>query len=583
MSITGAQTIVKSLLAREVDFIFGMPGMHNLELVDALIDSKINNVLVSSENCAVFMADGYARVTGKVGVCLAIPGPGITNMVTGLAEAFLDSSPIVIFVMTAAKDEHAFHIHEISQLDTVKPVVKGTFQIHDGAEISEIISRAFALACCEEPGPVVVEVLSSLLKSKTDYPSSCSSKPETGTLADVKPQIKKIVDMLVQAKQCGIYAGKGAQFSSVKVRELAEHLSAPVATTISGKGVIAEDHGLSVGFGFGPVGLKIAAKLFQTCDVVLALGVKFSEMSTGKWSMSIPGKLIHIDRSPHNLNRNYKTTIALCQDVETALDEILSQLKNIDKRCNFDMLEEIKKHKKEHLKKIKARSFEKGIHPSYFFYRLGGALGKNAIVVTDCGAHQLWAATDYCAMEPNSFLSPSDYQAMGFGIPAAIGASLGNPGKCTVCVCGDGGFLITGFELLTAVRNNLNLAVVVFNDGELGLIAGTQRRVYARTHCVTLANPDFRQLAAAFHVDYMKVTNERQLNDGLERIKRNIGVVMLDVQIDYKEWPGYMRGAAKAAWQQLSLSQKLNLVAGRAFRLIKQSGRLHQPRKGASR
>lgn len=568
MNISGAQSIVKSLIKQGVEFTFGMPGMHSLELVDALIDSKINNILVTSEACAAFMADGYARSTGKTGVCIAIPGPGVTNMVTGLAEAFLDSSPIVVLAMATAKDGYAFHVHEISQLDTVVPVVKGTFQVHDETRIPEVISQAFELANCEEPGPVVVEILSPALKNKSPRPRPVSAASGT-TLPETKRHILKIIDLLKSAKQCGFYVGKGAQSSSEKVRQLAEHFSAPVATTISGKGVIPEDHALAVGFGFGPAGLKSAEDLFKECDVVLALGVKFSEMSTGSWSMPVSGSLIHIDRSPDNLNRNYKSSLALCQDVEVALSEILLQLKDTPKKSNTGVVEKIQRYKQAHLKRVQKKLSAKGIHPAYFFYRLGQALNQKAIVVTDCGSHQLWAATDYCALTPNSFLSPSDYQAMGFGIPAAIGASFGCPEKCTVCVCGDGGFLVTGFELLTAVRNNLNLAVVIFNDGALGLIKSTQQIVYGRTNSVTPANPDYKQLAAAFNVDYLKVSNLPQLEAGLERITQNNGVVVLDIQIDYQEWPSYMKGTTRAAWQRLPLLTKLNLIATRAARFAK--------------
>jgi len=568
LNISGAQSIVKSLVEQKVDFVFGLPGTHNLELVNALIDSPINNILVTSELCAVFMADGYARATGRVGVCIAIPGPGLTNMITGLAEAFLDSSPIVVIVTTTTEDGYTFHTHEIPQLATVKPVVKGIFEVDDGTKIPEIISQAFHLASCEEPGPVVVEILNSVLKSKSDFSRFVPPAGVAVSLPDTRQRIEEIVKMINGAGQCGIYVGKGAQSSSEKVRQLAEHLSAPVATTISGKGVLAEDHELSVGFGFGPAGLKAAEAVFKRCDVVLAMGVKFSEMSAGKW-LKFPGALIHIDSNRNNLNRNYNAKLALCQDVGAALEAILSQLAGTAKKSNPDLIQEIKSQKQAHLKSLRSALSPKGIHPSCFFYRLGQTLNRQATVVTDCGAHQLWATTDYCATTPNSFLSPSDYQAMGFGIPAAIGASLGCPEKCTVCVCGDGGFLMTGFEMLTAVRNNLNLAVAIFNDGALGHIKSTQRIIYGRTALVELNNPDFRQLASAFKVDYLAVQNESQLDAGLERIKQNRGVVLLDIRIDYQEWPDYMKGIARAAWQRLSVMKKLDLIATRAFRLLK--------------
>jgi acetolactate synthase-1/2/3 large subunit len=418
-----------------------------------------------------------------------------------------------------------------------------------------------------EPGPVVIEIAHSVLKERMDKPQLLAPAPEKPLCADTGQRIREIVKIITDARQCGLYVGKGAQSSSDQVRQLAELLCAPVATTISGKGVIPENHELSAGFGFGPSGSKSAEALFKKCDVVLAMGVKFSEMSAGKW-LRFAGALIHIDRCGETLNRNYKAKVALCLDVETALEEILSHLKGSSPKEETVVAEAIRRHRQAHLKKVRKTSFERGIHPSCFFYRLGEAIGPQAIIVTDCGAHQLWAITDYCALTPNSFLSPSDFQAMGFGIPAAVGASLGRPEKCTVCVCGDGGFLMTGFELLTAVRRGLNLAVVVFNDGALGLIENSQRILYGRTAEVRLANPDFKGLAAAFHVDYLAVADEQQLDAALERIKENRGVVLVDVTVDYQEWPSYMRGIARAAWRRLPVLKKLDLIAYRAVRLM---------------
>lgn len=575
MSMTGAQRIVKSLEAQNVAFTFGLPGTHNLELIDALIDSRISNILVTTELCAAFMADGYARATGRVGVCIAIPGPGLTNMITGLAEALLDSSPLVAIVVATARDGFAFHTHEIRQLEAVAPVVKGVFRIDDVAAVPDIIGRAFHLADSDEPGPVVVEVGYAVLRDIISDSASPARAPEITPPTVAEADVRQVVDMLTNARQCGLYVGKGAQSAAESVRRLAERLSAPVATTISGKGVIAEDHDLAVGFGFGPAGLKTAREIFKGCDTVLALGVRFSEMSAGKW-LKLPEKWIHIDRSRASLNRNYRAPLALCCDVETALTAILARLESKDGtagRHHTGMVESIKRHRQKHLKKLREARSEKGIHPSRFFYRLWQALsGQPSILVTDCGAHQLWAVTDYCAQASNSFLSPSDYQAMGFGIPAAIGAALGCPEKCTVCVCGDGGFLMTGFELLTAVRHNLNLAVVVFNDGALGHIAGSQRRFYGRTDSVTLQNPDFAQLAAAFGVGYQAVTDEARLDAGLARIKQNRGIVILDVQIDYQDWPDYMKGVVGAAWRQLPLREKLDRLADRAMRLVRYGG-----------
>ena len=568
MKISGAQAVVRALVEQETDFVFGLPGAHTLELIDALIDSPVRHVLTASELGAAFMADGYARATGRVGVCLAVPGPGLTNMITGLAEALLDSSPMVVVVTTATADGLAFHTHEIPQLAAVAPVVKGALRIGRVTEIQEVMSRAFQLAADQEPGPVVVEVRQAVLRRRTDFAPSRPALAAAPVLPDVRAQIEAVVKMINSARRCGLYVGKGAQGASEKVRWLAEYLSAPVATTISGKGVLAEDHALAVGFGFGPAGTKAAAAVFKGCDVVLALGVKFSEMSAGKW-LKFPGALVHIDACSGNLNRNYRADLALCLDAGAAVEAMRAPSAGLKEKHHPEVVQEISRYKAAHLQRIRQASAPAGLHPSYFFHHLAQALDRDTIVVTDCGAHQLWAITDYCVRSPNGFVTPADYQAMGFGIPAAVGAALGCPEKCTVCVCGDGGFLMTGFEILTAVRNKVNLAVVVFNDGALGHIKTSQRIIFGRTATVELNNPDFEKMAAAFRVDYLAVRDDSQLKAGLEKIRQNRGVVLMDVRIDYQQWPDYMRGVAVAAWRRLPLAEKLRLVAARASRGLK--------------
>jgi acetolactate synthase-1/2/3 large subunit len=566
---TGAANLVKTLEEFGVEITFGMPGSHLLDLMDAISSSKIKNVLVTSELSGAFMADGYSRATGKIGVSIAIPGPGLTNMITGLAEAYLDSSPIVVVVIGIVEDGKSYHIHQIEQLETVRPVVKGVIKIRSSAEIPQAVHRAFQSAEQGEPGPVVVEVDNQILRESVKIDPYRGTTGEKELSGESCEKLKEIAEAMLKADQLGIYAGKGAFTASEHLKRIAELLFAPVATTVSGKGVIPEDHELAVGFGFGPVGSDIAEDVFKKCDVILAIGCKFSELSTGKWSMEMPQKLIHIDKEEETLNRNYPASITLCEDAARAAKKILEHLKDRKKEGNQKIIDKIARYKERHLETARKKGEGQGVHPSRFFYLLANIFGGETITVTDCGNHQLWAISDCRALKPGTFITPSDYQSMGFGIPAAVGACIGCPSKKVICISGDGGFVITGFEMLTAVREKLDLAVFIFNDGALGLMESMQKRFYGRTESVTLQNPDFEKLAGAFGVKYIEMNNDDDLDAGLREIKENKGVFLANVQIKYDEWPKYLDGMTAAAWRRLSLQKKLGLVAKRALRLLK--------------
>ncbi len=591
---TGAQRVVKALEECGVECTFGIPGAQILELVDALVDANIRNVLTTSELSAAFMADGYARASGRTGVCIAIPGPGFTNMITGLAEAYLDSSPVVVLVIGMEADGKAFHVHEIAQLDTAKPVTKATVRVDSGDEIDAAMARAFGLAEQGEPGPVVVEIARKCLRERVPRVSPAQSGAEIAADPGGPPPkgrggsvgsssegpdadgevVGRIARMLSEAKHCGIYAGKGAWGAHRQVRELAELLGAPVATTVSGKGVLPEDHELAVGFGFGPSGSAVAEEVFAQCDVVLALGCKFGEMSTAKWGMEVPAKLIHIDTNPAVFDKNYPAAIAMCKDAKLAVEHILRSLKaqGVERRVDSALVDNILRAKRLHVEGAMAQTAEDAVHPSRLLMRLRDIVGRGAVVVTDCGNHQLWAISDCQAFEPRTFLTPADYQAMGFGVPAAIGAGIGCPHKRVVCICGDGGFLMTGFELLTAVREGVDVSVIVFNDGALGLIKGVQEKVFGRSAWVDLVPLNYESLAAAMGVNYVHIHNHQDLAQGLRQMHASDKPVLVNVNIAYDNWPKHTEGAVKSQFKRLPLKEKLSLVGRRAQRMIKNRG-----------
>lgn len=570
--MNGAQVIIRTLEGLGVECTFGMPGSQNLELFDALSDSKIRNILVTNELFAAFMADGYGRATGKTGVCLTIPGPGITNMITGLAEANADSSAMVVIVPGFGKPDKAFNVHQIRQAELLRPIVKEVFTISDAASIQKEICRAFELAQSQEPGPVVLEIDKNLFNRPAEFRRDYGPRRQQECRARDTAKINKLARMLIEAGQCGIYAGAGALSASEEIKQLAELLSAPVATTVSGRGAIPEDRPLSLGFGFGPSGSRIAEEVFKQCDLVLALGCKFSQMATGNWGMNIKGRLIQINTDRQVFNKNYPAELTLCQDVKTALKEILALIEGNKRPGNNRLMKKIAAYKLK-ARDISRRPAGKGaVLPSKFFYRLRGMLDRNAILATDCGNHQLWALSEFAVFSPRTFITPADYQAMGFGIPAAIGAKIGSPDKQVVCVCGDGGFLISGLEILTALREKLNLVIVIFNDGALGLIKQLQERIYRRSSSVDLVPPDYRKFAESLGCQYLRISADGQLAGSLRQALLNKKIVLVDVKTEYRQLPQYIKGIGQSAWNGLSAWKKIGSIIKFIGRNI--SGRL---------
>ena len=562
MKISGARAVALVLKKLGVNYIWGIPGTKILPIYNEINDVGINSILVTNELSASFMADSYYRVTGKPGVCIAIPGPGLTNMLTGIAEAFLDSSSILVLTVNPKKYCRHFHIHEIPQLEMVRPVVKKVFEISSVSQINELF-EAYNSSYRDQPCPVIVEIGSQVMEQEIKESELMPEVLSTPKRISKEP-IAKIIKHISEARQVGIYAGNGCVDAGKELLKMSRILSAPIATTISGRGVVPEDYELSTGYGFGRTGSPVAYRIFKNCDLVLAIGVKFSEMATGGWGLKFKN-IIHIDAAKDNLDKNYSSLFSLQMDAKIALEELNKSLSGAPRPVNITIIEEIKKYRAEHTFKIEKKIGRGNLHPSIFLHELRKCLPRDAIVCTDVGYHQLWSISDFDVLEPRTYLTPADYQAMGFGIPASIGAAIAKPDKKVVCICGDGGFLISGFELLTAVREKLSLSVFIFNDGALGLIKGLQKTLYNRNVSVDLNNPDFKQLANSFGVRYFGISDETNLKEKLEKILEHKGVNLIECKIVYDEFPRYIKGNIRNSWDQTPLSKKMSLL----YRYIK--------------
>jgi acetolactate synthase I/II/III large subunit len=557
MRVSGARAVALILRQLGVTHIWGIPGANTLALYDELSRLGLTSILVTNELSASFMADAYFRVSRRPGVCVAVPGPGITNMLTGVAEAFLDSSAMLVVTVSPAKSGHRFAVHDIPQLEILKPVVKNIRRISSVSEVNDLFA-AYHSSLTGEPGPVVVELAGPVMDQYID-----ESQLRPGVLPEperISPDaVARITHYLRAARQVGIYAGAGCAGAGEELLRLSEILSAPVATTISGRGIVPEDHPLSAGYGFGLTGTPAAYRVFRKCDLVLAIGTRFSEMATGGWGLRFK-RLIHIDAAKPSLDSNYASIFSVQADARDAVEQLNASLATFHTTLDPTILQAIGSLAATRRLKLAARGTSNALHPAPFLWALRRCLARDAILCTDVGYHQLWTVSDFDVLQYGTYLTPVDYQAMGFGIPAAIAAAIARPDRTVVCVCGDGGFLLTGFELLTAVRERVRLVVFVFNDGALGLIKGLQLRLYNRAASVDLNNPDYEHLARSFGVRYVRISDDKHLEEGLQVALAHDGVTLVECKMVYDALPTYMRGRIRQSWNDASLSRKVSLV-----------------------
>ncbi|MGB7747885.1 MAG: thiamine pyrophosphate-binding protein [Verrucomicrobiia bacterium] len=556
LNTTVAGAVVEVLKQLEVEQVFGLPGIQNIELFDALADAIFPTFTPTNESAVVFMADAHARVTGKIGVAVVTTGPGLTNALTAIAEAKLDSSPVMILVGGGGTNERSFQLHQVPQDILTAPVVKGFFKPNTPEEVVGVILQAAKLARQGEPGPVVVELSPALLMERGRFTISAHSEPVVDA-PDIERQLDEAAERLRRSPFVGIYAGAGAMDATDELRELAELLQAPVATTISGRGVLAEDHPCSVGYGFGRSGTATAWRLFRKIDTLLAVGCKYGETATGSYGIKPPTNHIHIDINPASLGVNFPTSLAIVSDAKIALVGLLARLdKNRrppNRKLQDFILESRNRAESAALNAVVAAT---AVSPSKFLRLLRRRLDRDAILTTDSGSHQFWALNDFPVYSPRSFLAPADYQAMGFSIPAAIAAKLAFPQRQVVSLVGDGGFLMSGFECLNALRWKANITVMVFRDGAWGLIKESQKRLHLRTPYTDLPNLDMQILAKSFGVKFVRIANETDMEWKLSETIATDEPCLVEVNVDYSQPPPYVKGAGPQMFQNLPLRVK---------------------------
>jgi len=571
VSTSGASVVVKALEDEGARFTFGIPGTHNIELYDALAESaKITTILVTDEQAASFMADGLARSTGEVGVVNLVPGAGLTHALSGIAEAFMDGVPLVVLCCGIRRDSgRSFQLHAIDQLAVVRPVAKAVLEVERPEELYATVRRAFALARAGTPGPVAVEVPAEYYLLRHEFGNSPADAARPPAPAVNEEWLRRAADLLAGARRPLIYAGFGARRATAQLRELAERLAAPVATTITGKGVFPESHPLFLWNGLGRTAPPFVREVERRCDAMLAVGCRFSEVGTGSWGFTPPAALVHVDVDASVLGRNFPAAVALEADAGVALAGLLAA---VPARGRDAALEEaIARGHRDVREEWHTQSSADRVTPAALFEALQAVSGDDAIFVADSGNGTFLAMEHLRLQAPGRFLAPIDYSCMGYSVPAAIGAKLASPARDVIALAGDGALLMTGLELLTAAAYRVGVVVCVLRDEELAQIAQFQRTAMNRATDSVLHPYRVEAFAAATNCAYLKLDRDAAARSVLEQavaLSRTGRPVMVEVAIDYSRKSYFTRGVVATTFWRLPLNDRLRLLVRAVSRRI---------------
>ena len=516
--LTGAQMVVESFSREGVDFVFGLPGGACLPIFDALYDAKFKVILVRHEQGAVHMAEGFARSTGKVGVVVVTSGPGATNTVTGIADAYMDSIPLVVLtgqVKSFLIGNDAFQEADVTGI--TRPITKHNYLVKDIKDVPRIMKEAFYIASHGRPGPVLIDFPSdiSLQKMEYVYPETVSIRGFKPTMDGHPGQIKKAAEMIAASKKPVIYTGGGVIIAGAakELIEFVEKTNAPCTNTLMGLGGVPGTHPLFMGM-LGMHGTVYANRAVHESDLLIAVGARFDDRVTGDLKKFAPNaKIIHMDVDPSAISKNVKVDIPIVGDVKQILTELNKIIKAPDTKA---WLADIEKWKKESPLRYNDDSSE--IRPQYAIQRLADIIGPNAIVTTDVGQHQMWAAQYYKLNGPNQFLTSGGLGTMGYGFPAAIGAKFAFPDKPVVCISGDGSIQMNIQEMATAVVNKLPVIIAIINNGYLGMVRQWQEAFYNHRYSSSTmsGNPDFVKLSEAFGGVGRRVTKKEEVDDAIK-------------------------------------------------------------------
>ncbi|MFC1592538.1 biosynthetic-type acetolactate synthase large subunit [Candidatus Omnitrophota bacterium] len=550
MKMTGAQIICESLVKEGVEVVFGILGGSILPLYDTLPQyPQLRHILVRHEQCAAHAADGYARATGKVGVCMATSGPGATNLVTGIANAYLDSVPVVAITGQVARPfigKDAFQ--EVDITGITLPVTKHNYLILDTNSLAKTIKEAFYIARTGRPGPVLIDVPRDVQSEQVEfhYPSKVDLPGYNTTLQGHPAQIKKAAKLINEARRPVIIAGRGVTISGAygELKKLAETAQIPVITTLLGISCFPESHVLSYGM-LGMHGMAYANMAVNAADLVIAVGMRFDDRATAKVSGFAPhAHVIHIDIDPAEIGKNVRVDVPIVGDANSVLGALNKLIVSAN---HMDWVHQLDSWRKEHPSIVIRES--DGLLPQLVIRKIYEVTQGEAIIVTGVGQNQMWAAQHYLYDKPNSIISSGGLGTMGFGLPGAIGAKVGRPDSTVWCIDGDGSFQMTIQELATIVQDKVAVKIAIINNGYLGMVRQWQELFFERRYVATpLSGPDFVKIAEAYGLPGLRITRKEEIVPAIERAMDEQGPFLLDFKVEPEEnvYPMVPPGAALA-------------------------------------
>ncbi|WP_227498108.1 acetolactate synthase 3 large subunit [Moraxella macacae] len=546
--LSGAEMLVQALIDEGVEYIFGYPGGAVLHIYDALFkQDKIEHVLVRHEQAAGHMADAYSRTTGKTGVVLATSGPGATNTVTAIATAFMDSIPMIVLsgqVPASLIGDDAFQ--ECDMIGVSRPIVKHSFQVRHASEIPMIIKKAFYIASSGRPGPVVIDIPKDKTAPNEKFPykflESVALRSYQPSVKGHAGQIRRAVDLLLSAKRPVVYAGGGviASGASDELKDLAWHLNLPVTNTLMGLGGFAGSDRQFIGM-LGMHGTYEANMTMHNSDVILAIGARFDDRVTNNVQKFCPNaKIIHIDIDPTSISKTISAHIPIVGDVKNILNEMIGIIKEsgkqLDKSALYDWWSQINEWRKRH-----GLHYDKGdnvMKPQHVVERLYELTKGKAIITSDVGQHQMFAALYYKYDEPRQWLNSGGLGTMGVGLPYAMGAKLAKPDRDVVCITGEGSIQMNIQELSTCLQYNLPVKILNLNNAQLGMVKQWQDMIYEGRHSQSYMNslPDFVKLAESYGHIGIQITDPEKLDDQLAwALAQKDKLVFIDVIVDRNE------------------------------------------------
>jgi acetolactate synthase-1/2/3 large subunit len=572
MKKTGAWLVRYALEQIGVRFTFGIPGVHNTELYDELNNSDtIQPILVTHEAGGAFMADAISRTSSSIGTLAIVPAAGAAYSSAGIGEAYLDGIPMLVISGGVRTDiPFTYQLHQMDQQNFLNEITKQTWKVSRHSEIIPTIYEAYRVANEGEPGPVFVEVPVNLqlFTGEVDSLPLFEQRAPAPLLVE-SSQIDKAVELLLKAKNPGIFVGWGARDATQWVTEIAEFLNAPVSTTLQGLSVFPANHPLHTGMSFGASSVPAAENAFRHCDCLLAVGTRFGEIATGSFGVKVPEDLIHVDINPRVFHANYPAKVALEGDASRVLELLWQALQKMPQPTNQRGMirEQILKDKEQYAQAWLQHDSGERVNPLHFFRALRRAMKDDDFLVVDDGNHTFLTAELMPIHRSKRMISPTDFNCMGYAVPAVIGTKLANPDQQVVGIIGDGAFTMTCMEILTATRLKLGAVFFVFHDGELSQISQAQEIPYNRKTCTVLQGLDVAGVAKATGARFLALERNADCSEVVEKALKmaaDQAPVVVDVKIDYSKRTRFTEGVVGTNLKRFNMGTKARFI-GRAL------------------